>query len=57
MFITYCNSYQNKLLWCLCPQLNIHWGPQSMMYLKGKRELHHKAEALLSLRFTTCELN
>lgn len=22
-----------------CLKMNIHWGPQSMMYLKGKRKL------------------
>lgn len=26
-------------------QLNIHWGPQSMMYLKGKREFNHNTDA------------
>lgn len=42
-FFLFCFLYQNKLLSSLSPQLNIHWGPQSMMYLKGKREFNHKA--------------
>lgn len=29
---------QSKPLSSVSPQLHIHWGPQSMMYLKGKRE-------------------
>lgn len=31
---------------CVFPlQLNIHWGPQSMMYLKGKREFNHNTDS------------
>lgn len=31
----------SRKLLCVSTQLNVHWGPQSMMYLKGKCEYKH----------------
>ncbi len=40
------SSYQSKPVSSLSSQLNIHWSPQSMMYLKGKREFNCKVDWL-----------